>query len=221
MPRIRTLKPEVHQHRKVGPLSDRQFRVWVGLITQADDEGRFVADPEALRATFFAYHPKVRAREIQAALEHLAATGLIRLYEAAGVPYGFFPSWADHQRIHKHHFTASRLPAPGGSGTAPVPVPPARGTSPVGSDLDRIGSGSGTDRRGRESEGRGDASPLTPPLVAIAKEPPSQSNNQPPLRRPVRGEFADVIERLRRAHPDWAEAEVQEKATHEYVASLR
>jgi hypothetical protein len=235
MPRIRTLKPEIHQHRKVGPLSDRQFRTWIGCLTQADDEGRFCADPDALRATVFAYHPKVHARDVQAALDHLAAVGLIHLYAAGGVPYGCFPSWTDHQRIHKSHFSPSRLPPPDRSGTSPVPVPDRYGTGPVpvrdqyGSGTAGSGSGSDQDqdqdRRGRESEGRGDASPLTPPLVTVVPDSnqhqPSTSSDHPPLRRPAPGEFADILARLRDAHPDLPEPDIQSRAVREFNASLR
>jgi hypothetical protein len=72
VPRIRTLKPEALQHRKVGRLNDRQFRLWVGMLTQADDEGRLVADAEQLRLQVFGYHPRVTARDVDAALDALA-----------------------------------------------------------------------------------------------------------------------------------------------------
>src|SRR6266478_4836569 len=54
-PRIRSLKPEALQHRKVGRLSDRSFRLWLGLITQADDEGRMIWDPAQFRLLVFGY----------------------------------------------------------------------------------------------------------------------------------------------------------------------
>ena len=40
MPRIRTLKPEHRQHRKLGPLDHLTYRLWVGMILEADDAGR-------------------------------------------------------------------------------------------------------------------------------------------------------------------------------------
>ena len=54
-PRIRTIKPEHKQHRKVGQLTDFQYRLWVGLITEADDEGRLVGNAPQLRALIFPY----------------------------------------------------------------------------------------------------------------------------------------------------------------------
>ena len=108
MPRIRTLKPDHRQHRKVGPLDHLTYRLWVGMILEADDEGRLVADAEQLRVTIFGYHPKVTTDVTEASIQTLAQRGLIRLYDAGGVRYAVFPSWADHQRID--HPSASKLP---------------------------------------------------------------------------------------------------------------
>jgi hypothetical protein len=125
MPRIRTIKPEAFQHRKVGRLTDRQFRVWVAMLTQADDEGRLVADASQLRALIYGYQPRVRTEEIEAAIQHLAGVGLITLYSTNDrrafdeggqrdrneTPrFAFFPSWRDHQRIDRPR--KSQLPGP-------------------------------------------------------------------------------------------------------------
>lgn len=108
MPRIRTLKPEAFQHRKVGRLSDRAFRLWVGMIVHADDAGRLVGDPAQLRVLIFGYQDGVRVQHVAKALEDVAAVGLVRRYDVAGVPYVDFPSWKDHQRIERP--TPSKLP---------------------------------------------------------------------------------------------------------------
>jgi len=110
MPRIRTIKPEAPQHRKVGRLSDRQFRIWATCITQADDEGRLVCDPEQVRVWAFAYHPDVTTEIVEDAIQAIAQTGLMKLYEVDFIRYVWFPSWRDHQRIS--HPTPSKLPAP-------------------------------------------------------------------------------------------------------------
>src|SRR3990167_6543253 len=101
MPRIRTLKPECLQHRKVGKLHYRAFRLWVAMILQADDEGRLVADLEQLRAVVFAYHARVKITDIDAALGELTRVGLVRRYTLDGVAYADFPSWHDHQKIDR------------------------------------------------------------------------------------------------------------------------
>src|SRR5262245_17332452 len=118
MPRIRSLKPEALQHRKVGRLSDRAFRLWVAMLTQADDEGRLIADPEWLRQIAWSYHPDVTSECVAEALKELATVGLVNLYSrfltrhlrAIATPLAAFPSWHDHQKIDRP--TPSRYPSP-------------------------------------------------------------------------------------------------------------
>lgn len=138
-PRIRTLKPEAPQHRKVGRLKDRAFRLWIVMITQADDEGRLIADAGQLRIQTFGYHQDVTERNVDEALREIAGTGLVVLYDVRGIRYAWFPSWSEHQRIHVRHFTPSKLPPPPAeSCPGTVPVPYESGTGTAGSD--RIGS---------------------------------------------------------------------------------
>ncbi len=102
MPRIRSLKPESLQHRKVGRLSDRAFRLWVGMVTHADDAGRIVCDPEQFRVLFFGYQ-KTTTKQVGEALEELKQTEMIRVCCGCAC----FPSWKDHQKIS--HPTPSKL----------------------------------------------------------------------------------------------------------------
>ena len=112
MPRIRTLKPEHRQHRKVGPLSDRAYRLWVGMILEADDEGRLVADAGQLRAVIFPYHPRVRVPEVEAMILALETAGLIHLYGIGDDKrIAQLHDWEDHQTARQSwSFTPSRLP---------------------------------------------------------------------------------------------------------------
>ena len=80
VPRIRTLKPEHRQHRKVGAFTDRVYRLWVSMILEADDQGRLVCDAAQLRAVTWPYHPRVSLAHVEAAYRAIAASGMIRLY---------------------------------------------------------------------------------------------------------------------------------------------
>lgn len=142
-PRIRTLKPDHRQHRKVGPLSHVVYRLWVGMIVEADDEGRLVADPGQLRVLIFGYHPDVTREEIDTGLATLATYGLIQRYTVAATPYACFPSWKDHQRIKKP--TPSRLPPPPlVENSSPTPSPP----------LPHSSRKSALEGKGREGKGK-------------------------------------------------------------------
>lgn len=108
MPRIRTLKPEHRQHRKTGALDHITYRLWIGMMLDADDEGRLVCDAEQLRVTIFGYHVKVTGVLIESSLSILTEVGLLRLYVVGGIRYAWFPSWHDHQVINRP--TPSKLP---------------------------------------------------------------------------------------------------------------
>jgi len=137
VPRIRSIKPESLQHRKVGRLTDREFRLWIGMLTQADDDGRLVADPGQLRLLVFGYFPEVTVGEVEAAIRSLAQLGLIRLYTVAWVQYADLPSWHDHQRINRP--TPSKLPSHeeatnGHGGHSEGPVSPHGGSEGIGKE---------------------------------------------------------------------------------------
>lgn len=121
-PRIRSLKPEAIRHRKVGPLPDREFRLWIGMLTLADDEGRLVADAEQLRVEVFGYHQSVKSTHVERALLHLDQVGLVRLYHLSGTTYACFPSWHNHQRINRP--TPSCIPPAEQGEQVAVPVSP-------------------------------------------------------------------------------------------------
>lgn len=200
MPRIRTIKPEHKQHRKVGQLSHFTYRLWVGLLTEADDEGRVVADPLQIRVVVFPYFPRITAAQIQAGLDEIARVGLGVMYIVAGVQYIVLPSYPDHQRIS--HPSKSKLPSP------PIPehsgglrsIPEDSG----GLHRDRKGSEGIKEGKGSGGEGSvrgGEHSPADSVL--------SGSSNG---HSPARGEYATVLARIRRAHPELAEAEAENQA---------
>lgn len=148
MPRIRTIKPEALQHRKVGRLSDRAFRLWIAMLTQADDHGRFIADTEQLRVVAFAYHPPIKGAQVEAALDEVASSGLVRLYVVDGVRYGDFPSWHEHQKVS--HPMDSKLPAMADSSedSGMLQNAPDHSGLARARGSDRIGSDQGSDRNG-------------------------------------------------------------------------
>ena len=110
MPRIRSIKPEHKSHRKVGRLSDRSYRLWIGLITEADDAGRLIEDLPQLRALVFGFQDRLTVAKVRTSLEEIEKAGLICRYSVNGIHYIALPSWLDHQRINRP--TPSRIPAP-------------------------------------------------------------------------------------------------------------
>lgn len=147
MARIRTIKPDALQHRKVGRLSDRAFRVWVGLLTQADDEGRLPCDPDQVKAWCFAYHGKVTTKQVEEAIQEIKSLGLLSLYGINGTRYAYFPSWKDHQKIN--HPSPALYPGP------PIDIPVELPEESCNATGTLPGEGKeGKEGRGEEGKGR-------------------------------------------------------------------
>ena len=95
----RIIKESICDSEKLAALSDFEFRLWVGLITQADDAGRGDARPAYIKGHVFPFRERVTTKDISVALHALAAVSCVTLYTVGGRPYYSFPSWAKHQRI--------------------------------------------------------------------------------------------------------------------------
>lgn len=95
----RVIKESAFTSDKISELSDFEFRLWVGLITQADDIGRGDARPAIIKGRIFALRDRTTLKDIDSALQKLAAVGCVSLYKVGGKPYYQFPKWADHQRV--------------------------------------------------------------------------------------------------------------------------
>lgn len=95
----RVIKESTFTSDRIAQLSDFEFRLWVGLITQADDAGRGDARPAIIKGRVFALRERVTVKDIESSLHALAAAGCVSLYTVGGKPYFQFPSWAEHQRI--------------------------------------------------------------------------------------------------------------------------
>lgn len=97
----RIIKESTFSSEKIAELSDFEFRLWVGLITQADDAGRGDARPAIIKGRVFPLRDRVTVKDIDTALHGLAAKGCVSLYTVGGKPYFWFPTWAAHQRVRE------------------------------------------------------------------------------------------------------------------------
>lgn len=91
-------------------LSDFAERLFWRLTTVADDFGRFVANPAVIQGRTMPLVAGVNPKKIFAALQELDGAGAVKLYEAEGRKYGYFPSWEKHQ---VRRARTSKHPAPG------------------------------------------------------------------------------------------------------------
>lgn len=109
MSRIRTIKPEFWEDEKVGRMSRDARLLFLGLISTADDQGRFRAHPSRVASAVFPYDEIPRV-EVSAWLRELEALRVIAVYVVDGETYGAIRSWARHQKVD--HPAQPRLPAP-------------------------------------------------------------------------------------------------------------
>jgi hypothetical protein len=106
--RKRMIDPRIWESEQVQDLTAVQFKVYIYLISSADDEGRFKAIPRIIAAQAMLLDPGYTdASDDMAAIE---ASGLIKLYEVDGQKYGYHPNWGRYQSIQKK--VDSVLPAP-------------------------------------------------------------------------------------------------------------
>lgn len=95
----RIIKESMCSSEKIAGLTDFEFRLWIGLITQADDAGRGDARPAIIKGRVFPFRERLSIKDIDAALQELAAKGCVSLYTVDGRPYFLFPGWVKHQRV--------------------------------------------------------------------------------------------------------------------------
>jgi len=110
MARIRTIKPDYWGDPKTARLTLPARLLFIGLLTESDDEGRFLASGKRLAGSLFPNDSDVTPAKVLGWLAELERVGFIRRYCADGVEYAHIPGFITHQRVS--HPSPSRLPNP-------------------------------------------------------------------------------------------------------------
>lgn len=97
MARIRSLHPGIHTDERYAALSDTAFRLWTGIIGEADDYGAFEWKPIQLKMRVLPAHNT----DINALLSELEAADIVRRYEVDGKSYGAVRNFGQYQRPKK------------------------------------------------------------------------------------------------------------------------
>jgi len=92
-------------------LSDRGKLVYIGLITLADDEGRFRANPQLLCSKLFPMG-EMRASEMTKHLISIKKCNLVTIWEVNGERYGCHPKWEKYQKLRTDRIKSSKIPLP-------------------------------------------------------------------------------------------------------------
>ena len=110
MPR-RMINPEIWFNEKVSSLPDAGRLLFIGIFSNADNEGRLKASPKYLKGHIFPYDDDKTLDQIKQLRDHCAELGLIRLYSKDGQEYLDLPGWCEHQSIRKDRYKKSELPS--------------------------------------------------------------------------------------------------------------
>lgn len=120
MPRIRSLKPDLWQDAKICRLGRDARLLFLGMITQADDEGRMRASAGVLRGLIFP-EDDLRNKQVQGWAEEIQDAGLARFYEVRGEIFAELLGWQRNQRV-SHPRSSSIPPFAAHSREAPEPL---------------------------------------------------------------------------------------------------
>jgi len=109
MARKRMIDPSFWTDEKLGECTRDERLLFMGLVSNADDEGYGRANPKLLRSSIFPYDD-LRTSDLEKWLSHLGGLNLIVLYTVNGQTYYYLPNFTKHQTINKP--TKSILPKP-------------------------------------------------------------------------------------------------------------
>lgn len=119
MARKRMIDPSFWDDEKLGECEPVVRLLFMGLISQADDEGRLKGHPSLLRSNIFPYDElTIMADAVDGWLAILEEHKLIRRYEVGRQKYIDVPNFKKHQTINKPQ--KSKLPEYYGSTTVVV-----------------------------------------------------------------------------------------------------
>ncbi|MBC7644267.1 MAG: hypothetical protein H7123_04015 [Thermoleophilia bacterium] len=112
-PRIRTIKPTMWHSEDLADVSMPAHLLFVGMISNADDEGRLKATAKILQSTVFPLRDEVTLGDCEAWLWELEAAGVVLVYGKSPTRrLALVKNFKSHQRIDRPQISA--LPAPGG-----------------------------------------------------------------------------------------------------------
>lgn len=107
----RIIKESICTSDEIDRLTAFEETVFVRLLVNCDDFGRFDARPKIVSARLFPLKT-ITPEEMQNALNSLVDANLITIYEVDGKPYLHVNTWEDHQQTRA---TKSKYPAPSDS----------------------------------------------------------------------------------------------------------
>ena len=192
MARIRSVRPEILDDEKVAALPHLAWRLFVSLITMADDYGNLHGAPGKIRGTAL-WATDATDRDTREALARLSRDSLVTLYTVRGQSYVHLTGWTKHQKVDKPGRPIVPGPEQADSDTCESSrdsrETPANPRESLATDMDMDMEGD------KEREGREDPGPATPAALPLFAGQPSDPT--PPKADPIADLWAEQ-ERLRK-----------------------
>lgn len=101
MARKRMIDPSFWIDEKLGECSMQERLLFMGLISNADDEGYGRANPKLLKSLIFPYDDDLRTSDLEKWLSHLGGFNIVVLYKYEEQTYYYLPNFLKHQTINK------------------------------------------------------------------------------------------------------------------------
>lgn len=201
MPRRRMIDPNIWQSEDFSKLSTLAKLIFIGLFSNADDEGRGRAKPVYIKSILFPYDEKVRVIDIETALSEIGLNLSVTFYSSNGSQYYALDHWKKWQSIDKPK--ASELPAPQEVEEIRVPVADESPTS-----RRRVGDESGLNRKEEEREEKGNRKETKKGPLAAALADFSE------MRRKIKAPLTDrakelILSELEKLAPDEEELQIK------------
>lgn len=111
MAQARMLNKAIILSKKINAVSEGAENLYYRLLVNADDFGRFRAEPEIIRGQIYTLR-KISVGQIAGRLQQLTEIGLIRLYKVEGETYLEITKFEEHQKFRSDIPKKSEYPAP-------------------------------------------------------------------------------------------------------------
>ena len=108
MARKRMIDPSFWTDEKLGECAIQERYLFMGLVSNADDEGYGRANPKLLKSSIFPYDD-LRASDLEKWLSRLGGLNLVALYTVKSQAYYYLPNFLKYQSINKP--TKSQYPS--------------------------------------------------------------------------------------------------------------
>jgi hypothetical protein len=159
--RKRMIDPSFWVDEKLGTCEPLARILFMGLISQADDEGRLNGHPALIKSLIFPYDHEVTVQNVDAWLILLSAAErrLIVRYEVGNQKYIVIPNFKKHQTINKPQASKLPAPVPYDYGTSTVVV---RESEQTVTDQEKL-----REEKGNEEKGKGKEANSTEPAEKL------------------------------------------------------